>query len=249
MERRFRTLAIGLGFALMLAACASGEDGVTIDEPEDSMTQQERFVGLELDDAVDLAESEQRLWRISREDGEEFALTADLRPGRVTFEVDNGIVTIAQIERANVDPPRGSTIPEDPGRAQLIADALLRLTTIDNSFNSEDPFDDLRVSRTLRSDGSALRPLDLEMISSALQPLGTVQFIDDPTAEERTLFDNTPTGVAVLAVQRVDILDDRAEIELTLWCGSLCGVYLTYEAVPADDGWEIVGTVGPIAVS
>jgi hypothetical protein len=53
----------------------------------------------------------------------------------------------------------------------------------------------------------------------------------------------------VVNVERIDLLDDRAEIELGVWCGSLCGVYVTYEATPMDGGWEITDTPGPIAMS
>ncbi len=55
--------------------------------------------------------------------------------------------------------------------------------------------------------------------------------------------------MAVVSVEDILLLDDRAEVELRLWCGSLCGVFLTYQAVPDDNGWNIVGTVGPIAMS
>ncbi len=41
----------------------------------------------------------------------------------------------------------------------------------------------------------------------------------------------------------------QAEVELHLWCGSLCGVYLTYAAEQVDGQWVITGIVGPIAMS
>ena len=53
------------------------------------------FVGLPLDDAGRKADGEGRAWRIGREDDELFALTADYDPDRLTFEVDDGIVTEA----------------------------------------------------------------------------------------------------------------------------------------------------------
>ena len=125
----------------------------------------------------------------------------------------------------------------------------LRLLIDDNSFGGRDVFDDIRVARQLGSDGAALAPLDLELAAAVLSEYGTVTFIDDPTGQIEELFEQTPTGVAIVTVERVELLDDRAEIELSLWCGSLCGVYITYGAVPTADGWEITGPVGPIAVS
>ncbi len=57
------------------------------------------------------------------------------------------------------------------------------------------------------------------------------------------------SGVAVVAVERVEVLGEQAEVELRLWCGSLCGVFLTYKAARAAGGWTITGTTGPGAVS
>ena len=94
-----------------------------------------------------------------------------------------------------------------------------------------------------------LQGLDLELIAATLSDLRTVRFVDDADAEIGVLFEESPAGVAVVSVEDILLLDDRAEVELRLWCGSLCGVLLTYQAVPDDSGWNIVGTVGPIARS
>ena len=87
------------------------------------------------------------------------------------------------------------------------------------------------------------------MIAAALSELGAVRFVEDADAESEALFAESPAGVAVVSVEDVLLLDDRAEVELRLWCGSLCAVFLTYEAVPDDNGWTIVGTTGPIAMA
>ena len=97
--------------------------------------------------------------------------------------------------------------------------------------------------------GQPLQDLDLELISATLSELGTMRFVDDADAESEALFEKSPPGVAVVSVERILLLDDRAEVELRYWCGSVCGVFLTYEAVPDDSGWTIVGTTGPIAMS
>jgi hypothetical protein len=228
-------------------AVAAG-DGEETTGPEDSASGDGGFVGLVLDDAAALAESQDRPWRIRREDTEQFLLTDDLISGRVTFEVDGGIVTVAEIEVSNTDPPGGPVV-EDTAAAELIASGLFRLLTVDNSFGGADVFADIRVARSVGSDGDALAPLELELIASTLSELGSVRFIDDADAEINALFDALPAGVAVVVVQRIDLLDDHAELELRLWCGSLCGVFLTYGAGPTDGGWEITGTIGPIAVS
>jgi hypothetical protein len=249
MSLRFTVIGVALVMILVAggiaAAGGNGDDGT--DTAAESIDEQ-AFVGLTLEDATALAAEQNRLWRISRQDGTDFAITADLMPGRVTFEVDAGVVTAAVIERPNTDP--SDPVPlEDPARARLIAAGMLRLLIDDNSFGGRDVFDDIRVARQLGSDGAALAPLDLELAAAVLSEYGTVTFIDDPTGQIEELFEQTPTGVAIVTVERVELLDDRAEIELSLWCGSLCGVYITYGAVPTADGWEITGPVGPIAVS
>ena len=250
MKLRFGLIGGALLVALIVAivaVAASDGDGESTG-PEDSASGDEGFVGLVLDDATTLAESQDRPWRIRREDDMQFVLTDDLIPGRVTFEVDGGIVTAAEIELPNTD-PSGETAAEDAAAAELIASGLLRLLTVDNSFGGADVFADIRVARTVGSNGDPLAPLDLEMIADTLSELGSVRFIDDADTEINALFDAPPPGAAIVVVQRIDLLDDHAELELRLWCGSLCGVFLTYEAIPTDGGWEITGTTGPIAVS
>ena len=53
------------------------------------------YPGLSKDDAIAKAESENRAWRISSEDGEHFALTMDYRPDRINFDIEAGVVTNA----------------------------------------------------------------------------------------------------------------------------------------------------------
>ena len=97
--------------------------------------------------------------------------------------------------------------------------------------------------------GQPLEGLDLQLIAEALSELGGVRYIDNADTEIEALFEESPAGVAVVSVEDILLLDDRAEVELRLWCGSLCAVFLTYEAVPDDNGWTIVGTIGPIAMA
>lgn len=250
MTLRYTVASVLVLLILATAGWAAGRGGEGAEgDVVGSDTEHDRFIGLSLDEAAALAESENRIWRVARQDGTEFALTSDLSPGRVTFEVDEDIVTSAQIERPNTDAPGNDGTPEDPARANLLADAVVRIIGLDNSFGASDVFDDIRVARFVGSSQTPLEPLDLEIIAAALDGMRSVRFMDDANAEIQALLDQTPEGVAVVVVERLDLLDDRAEVELHMWCGSLCGVFLTYEATPSGDGWEIIGTTGPIAVS
>ncbi len=250
MKLRYGVAGAVLILALVVAGIAtaiSGEPGS--DGPADSATQGESFVGLAISQATALAEDESRPWRIARQDDVAFVLTDDLVPGRVTFEITGGTVTSASIERPST-PSSGDDIEEDPARASLIAAALKRLLTVDNGFGAVDVFDDIRVAAVIGADpGQPLQGLDLELIAETLSEMGAVRFIDNADAEIEALFEETPPGVTVVSVEGILLLDDRAEVELRLWCGSLCGVFLTYEAAPIDGGWNITGTIGPIAMS
>ena len=53
------------------------------------------YVGLTKRAAIAKAEADDRPWRVGREDDEQFALTQDFIPDRVTFEIDDGTVTQA----------------------------------------------------------------------------------------------------------------------------------------------------------
>lgn len=237
-----------LGLAIGGIATAFGDGSADSGGPNDTPTQGQGFVGMKISAATDLADDEDRPWRIGRQDDESFALTDDLVPGRVTFEIDDGIVTAASIEQPNM--PSDDVISEDPARADLIAAALKRLLTEDNSFGGIDVFDDIRVVTVIGADaGQPLKGLDLELIADTLSELGAVSFIGDAAAEIDGLFQDPPGGVAVVSVDDFLLLDDRAEVKLSLWCGSLCAVFLTYEAIPVDGGWAITGTTGPIAVA
>ena len=240
-------LILGLAAGGIATAIGDGEAGN--DGPTETSSQTEGFVGLTASEAAALAEDEGRPWRIGRQDDEALVLTDDLVPGRVTFEIDGGKVTSAVIEQPNTAPPVDA-IDEDPNRAGLIAAAVKRLLLVDNGFGGVDVFDDIRVATVIGSDPARpLQGLDLELIAEISSELGAVSFIASADTEVEELFDESPAGVAVVSVEDVLLLDDRAEVELRLWCGSLCGVFLTYEAVPDDGGWNIVGTTGPIAIS
>ncbi len=45
------------------------------------------------------------------------------------------------------------------------------------------------------------------------------------------------------------VLPDGAVVELHLWCGSVCAVFVSYDAASVDGEWTITGLAGPIAVS
>jgi hypothetical protein len=56
------------------------------------------FVGMTLDQAGSFAQEQGRQWRVGRKDGVDLPVTADFVSGRVTFTVEDGLVTAATVE-------------------------------------------------------------------------------------------------------------------------------------------------------
>jgi hypothetical protein len=240
---------------LALAACGGTDPvGVEPDEPGSGPTDAAGlFVGLPLDEASALAETQGRQWRIGRRDGEDLPVTADFVPGRVTFAVEDDVVTAASIEE-QTEPVPPAEPPVDARTAELQAEAIERLVTVDNTFGGEDAFDRIEVAKVIGADTSRpLEPLALEQIAAALQPVGKVVFITDAKSAIDRYFEQEQQGqaerVVVVGIDDLRIDGDRAEIEMALWCGSLCGTWFTYEAKLGADGWEILGTTGSVAIS
>lgn len=276
MRTPLLVLLVGAALAVGLAACTSDggdtvdQDGAATEEPRDgdaTPTDPEIgrldngeeagaiFIGLPQDEAAILAESEGRAWRVGSEDGVEFPLTADHVPGRVTFALEQSVVTGVNVEPPLEDDrdPSTSIAPDDANAAAILAASVKQILTVDHSFGvgSPPPFDDVRVATAIGgTSGAPLAPLQLESIAAAVEATGaTVEFTSDPRALIDELFDANQPGVAVVTVSSVDVDGDRAEVGMDLWCGSLCGVFLTYEAVLTDGAWTVTGPIGPIAVS
>ena len=129
---------------------------------------------------------------------------------------------------------------------------MIRLLTTENSFGGGgNPFDRVLVGEFVG--GARSRPLSstaVEMITAELGPGADVEVVPDAEATIAELFEQDATGIAVVAIDDMRVGVQTAEVDLTMWCGSLCGVALTYEAEYRDaGGWTILGPVGPIAVS
>jgi hypothetical protein len=80
------------------AADPGGADGTM---PAGQPLTGDQFVGMTLDQATSFAEEAGRQWRVVREDGVDLPATADFVEGRVSFTVEDGVVTEATIEEAD----------------------------------------------------------------------------------------------------------------------------------------------------
>lgn len=147
---------------------------------------------------------------------------------------------------------------DDPGPA-LVAVALQELVTNDHTFGSgPPPFTEYLIQSNIdpsagtgTGSGSvrALTEDERSAIEAVIAPFGPVQWINDP-GEFRT--DNlipTIEGSAILGVGEPTIDGDRALVPVSLWCGGLCGTWLTYDVELIEGIWQVTGSNGPIAIS
>ena len=93
-----------LAAALLVAGCGSSGDSIdasgstSSSKPSSSNpASAQSYVGLTKQRAIARADAAGQPWRIGREDDEQFMLTQDFVPDRVTFEIDDGKVTKATL--------------------------------------------------------------------------------------------------------------------------------------------------------
>jgi hypothetical protein len=144
---------------------------------------------------------------------------------------------------------------------EMMAAALVELITENHGFSDGPaPFTVYLIQN--RTDPSAviadaptddpIRPLtDAEMraIDDAVSEHGTVRWIDN-SAEWQTP-DLTPTveGAAILGVGEPVVEDHSGLVPVSMWCGGLCGTWLTYRLDLTNTAWMVTGIEGPIAIS
>lgn len=157
----------------------------------------------------------------------------------------------------------GGGVPESTstgsGTGGPMAVALLEVATTDNTFGGAPVFDQFLVldhtDPTAGGNGGndPSRPLtDAERlaIEGALGVLGTVTWIED--ADEWRTEDLVPVlqGSVVLGVGEPESIDDDSYlVPVSLWCGGLCGTWLTYRVDLVDGVWVVVEIVGPVMIS
>lgn len=144
---------------------------------------------------------------------------------------------------------------------EMMAVALVELVTEDHTFGSgpspftgyliQDQIDPSAGNPTASGDETT-RPLtdaERKAIEAAISPFGTVRWIDDP--DDYRTPDLVPTieGAAILGVGEPNTETERGLVPVSMWCGGLCGTWLTYQLELINDAWVVTGIEGPIAVS
>lgn len=135
---------------------------------------------------------------------------------------------------------------EQRDAAEVLAAAVRRLLTVDHGFGVGNP----APFTVVHIGDASLRPLERERIAAVIEEIGiAAQFVEDPDGLIQKLFNGPPQDAAVLVIDALRLEPRRAEVELHLWCGSLCAVFVTYEVVQEGGEWFVTGPVGPIAMS
>jgi hypothetical protein len=143
---------------------------------------------------------------------------------------------------------------------QLMGVALEELVTENHTFGEgQPPFTaylvqshlDPRAGSPDRDHGGG-RPLtaaERAAIEDTIRPLGPLRWIDDPDQWRTDDLRPTIDGAVILGVGEPTGDGDTALVPVSLWCGGLCGTWLTYRLTLVDGTWQVTGTEGPIAIA
>jgi len=154
--------------------------------------------------------------------------------------------------------PAGAAASTEADRARLFALALRQLVTVDSSFGSGNPFSAFLVRSSVDPAAGAatvagpvrpLSPAESGAIEAALADLAPVRWIGNPAAGRSEDLRPIIEGAAILGVGEPRFDDAGALVPVSLWCGGLCGTWLTYRLTAEDGDWTLVGPEGPVAVS
>lgn len=145
--------------------------------------------------------------------------------------------------------------------AEVMAAAVTRLITHDHTFGQgphrfaeyliQDHVDPAAGApdAPATSPGRPLTAGERTAIAGVVAPLGPYRFIADAAAWRTKDLQPRIPGSVILGVGEPAIEGDGARAPVSLWCGGLCGTWLTYRVARSDDGWRVTGTEGPVAIS
>jgi hypothetical protein len=183
------------------------------------------------------------------------------------------VLASAGCEAGGPAPPRSSGesgTPQsgiDPGndRSVAIYSAVIRqLVTKDHTFGQgESPFEhvyvlDGVVPRTGNVNQSFStepdRPFadDLKQaIEAELRDLPPIDFVTDRDSvlRGRQGRGGVVNRGVIVSLGPIAPSGNRVEVANNLWCGGLCGQWLTYVVKRQHGRWRVTGTVGPVAIS
>jgi hypothetical protein len=173
----------------------------------------------------------------------------------VVFLAFSALVAACGIEKSPSGDSGTSQTPE------MMAAALVELITEDHSFGEgPPPFTEYLVQNRIdTSAGNAtasasesarqLTDAEQEAIEEAVREYGVVRWIDDPSDWRTPDLVPAIEGAAILGVGEPVIEADTGLVPVSMWCGGVCGIWLTYRLDVVDAVWVVTDIEGPIAVS
>ena len=140
------------------------------------------------------------------------------------------------------------------------AAVIQQLVESDNTFGPDHRFSEVLIvdheaaeAEDYMSQGRPGDPLTEEQrsaISAAVEHLSPVRFIGNPSDFIRQdVLQPVIPGSAIITLAPVEFDRQGATVGVSLWCGGVCGLWLTYRVAEGPDGWTVVGTEGNIAIS
>lgn len=165
-------------------------------------------------------------------------------------------------------PSTGTAAPTDDAgtEVEVYAAVIRRLVTEDHTFGTGDPpFRRVYVVDGPIPDagdpgavgapsGAAPEPFPSHVIAGIVEELDDlppVTFVADADRVRRGRrgMGGVRHDGVIITLGPLEPRDGRIHVSTSLWCGGLCGQWLTYVLAEDDGRWEITGTTGPQAMS
>lgn len=176
-----------------------------------------------------------------------------------------------ELQASPATSPQTEEPTEQPGpRAQaeveIYSAVIRRLVTEDHTFGSgESPFkqvfvvdgpiedagDPMNGSAAFGPSPHPFTPEVKEGIAEELNDLPPLEFVSNAN-EVRSGEDGMegPKGNGVIvSLGPIEPHKNKTHVSNMLWCGGLCGQWLTYVLEESEGDWNITGTTGPSAIS
>ncbi len=153
--------------------------------------------------------------------------------------------------------------PAERRSIDVYAEVLRQLVTKDHTFGrGKSPFHHVYVLDGSVGSGSIMRtmwkieePFSVDVrrgLLAELRALPPITFISGAEAK-RMGKKGMETGLdgmgVILSVGAIERHGSRVEVSNSLWCGGLCGQWMTYVLEQHQGRWKITGTTGPAAIS
>ena len=143
---------------------------------------------------------------------------------------------------------------------EIHAAVTRQLVEFDNTFGPHHRFTEVLIVDHLDVDaadslrqGRSAGPFSEDQrsaIAAAIAHLAPVRFITSQRQfiQQDVLAPVIP-GSVIITLGPVEFDGDEATVGANLWCGGVCGLWITYRIGEGPDGWTVIGTEGDWVIS